>query len=128
MKLAIVGTSKISARFDIETALKIIQKELSHIPQLIISGGAEGIDSMAVNTAKLQGIQTVTYPPLKPFWKYYKMRNKLIAKACDELVCITTKTQNERCYHCNADHQRTGGCWTMKKTKELGKTARLYVV
>lgn len=51
-----------------------------------------------------------------------------LANQCDELICITTDTKTRKCYHCNRDHQRTGGCYTMKITKAKKKPVRLYVV
>lgn len=100
-----------------------------YMPELtVISGGAKGIDTLAAQVAYGLGIPCTVYSPPHQNWEGFKERNILIAMTCDELICITTKTKNEKCYHCQQDHQRTGGCWTMKKAKELNKPTRLFVL
>lgn len=133
LTLAIVGTSKELDDIDKTNIYDIITGELWREPKWtdIITGDASGVDEMVRNMSiMLPGTLTV-YKALDKTWDGewgFKKRNMAIAKQCDELICFTTKTITRKCYHCNLDHQRTGGCWTMKYAKSLGKRTRLYVV
>ncbi|MFQ5786879.1 MAG: hypothetical protein ACE5H1_02780 [Thermodesulfobacteriota bacterium] len=127
-KLAIVGTSKLENEQERSDAIKIIETVLE-APDEIITGDADGVDYFVRCFSQIK--PTLVIKAIEKKWegKYgFKARNSMIAAECDELVCITTKTKTRKCYHCNADHQRTGGCWTMKEAKRLGKITRLYVV
>lgn len=133
MKLAVVGTSLGLTDYEYDQARSIIDIEYHRIPRWeeIITGDASGIDEMVSNLQFTNGIKTTVFKTLEKHWegKYgFKNRNVKIAESCDELVCITVQTKNGKCYHCKMNHQRTGGCWTMKYAKSLGKPVRLYVV
>ncbi len=74
MKIAIVGTSvKLteSEKNDIRASLIFV---LSYYPaeSIIISGGATGVDKLAIDVAKEVGFTTKDYLPEKNEWKYYK--------------------------------------------------------
>lgn len=126
MKIAIVGTSKLT-QDESDKALSIINELLS-IDDILISGGAKGIDSIAEATANFIPIpKQIHYPP-RNNWIGFKERNIIIAKSCDKLYCITTNSKTEKCYHCQENHDRTGGCWTMKYTKGLGKPTELIII
>lgn len=60
----------------------------------------------------------------------YKQRNLDIARTSDEVHVILVKNYPNTfkgqkfplCYHCDSkDHIKSGGCWTGKKAKEMGK-------
>jgi hypothetical protein len=65
-------------------------------------------------------------------------RNKKIAEASDRVVCITVKDLppgfkeggwERYCYHCRTDqHIKSGGCWTTKYARSLGKLTRTIVI
>lgn len=59
-------------------------------PDVILSGGAVGIDTLAVEIAKEMGINYGIYLPENKRWEPdgYKKRNIFIAEACDRLICI----------------------------------------
>ena len=126
MKIAIVGTSHLTVEEHVKAA-KAINDIISE-GDTVISGGAKGIDQLAVCVARDRECGIDIRLPVIDEWKGYKPRNQEIAEACDVLYCITTKTKTESCYHCVMDHQRTGGCWTMKYAKSQGKKVELIVI
>ena len=82
--------------------------------------------------------------------KGYRSRNIQIAEACDVLCCIVpwvniealdnihedepppfpiTLSKNQYCIYCKQiGHPTNGGCWTMKKARQLGKEVHLVMV
>lgn len=131
MKLAIVGTSSDLTGLEIEEAEQIIFSILQDkSPELVISGGANGIDKMALYLARQYGLKTLELLPKTNDWAGFKARNMQIAKECDELICITTQVKNTWCYHHKVDepHQKTAGCWTLREAKNMGKKTRLIVL
>jgi len=108
-----------------------------------------GVDTWAEIIACKLGIKTEIYPPEVNQWENkrilnpeygssmqryytlrgYKSRNIQIAEACDVLYCITPKSETAYCRHCKVyGHIQSGGCWTLKKTKELGKSTFMVVI
>lgn len=82
MKTAVVG----SRGFNDQTLFDSVMSEFS--PSAIISGGADGADSMAAEYAKKNGIELVEF---LPDWKQHgsaagPIRNKMIIEAAD--MCI----------------------------------------
>lgn len=136
--LAIVGTSHLSEIEEMDARKRItwaIQDFYNNLPYgehyTIISGGAKGIDSLVKEICKEQFIQFLEILPLKQTWNEFKKRNIKIAEKADHIICISTKIKNQNCYHCNNiafQHERTGGCWTMKWAKGLNKTTQLIIV
>lgn len=140
MIIGIVGSEE--AKFTPETrdaALEAIS-ELALQASCIVSGACHlgGIDRWAIETAKQYELPWIEYPPKQLRWSGgYKERNEAIAHASDLVVCITVKElppgyQGMRfklCYHCKTDeHVKSGGCWTVKYAKSIGKEGRIIVV
>ena len=132
MKIAIVGTSvKLteSEKNDIRASLIFV---LSYYPaeSIIISGGATGVDKLAIDVAKEVGFTTKDYLPEKNEWKYYKKRNLEIAQDCDELFCFSVDVRSRQCYHHETpqNHEKTAGCWTANVTHRLKKPTQLIVI
>jgi hypothetical protein len=121
MKLAIVGSvAKHFDERDESAALYLIQEIiLKHKPDIVISGGASGIDSWAVTVAKALGIETQEFLPKKPQWEPdgFKDRNERIAQACDALVRIR-----------HVDSTTFGSGWTFERAEALGKPVAHYQV
>lgn len=85
MKLAIVGSRSINTA-SIEALLK--QYELE--PELIITGGACGVDALAEQYAHSAGIPVKIF---KPDYRAHSrraplIRNKIIARECDTLLAL----------------------------------------
>lgn len=120
MKLAIVGSTAFSSD---EDAKYWADKEICEIiearePELIISGGALGIDTLAYVIAMRYSIESKIYWPATSKWapNGFKDRNILIANACDELVSI--RHYASKTY---------GSGWTADRAEEQGKSVtRLY--
>jgi len=133
MKIAIVGTSKITNSEEPHVR-QLCSEILGHYMSpnnLIISGGADGVDQIVLDVAKSLGLRIKEYLPNRRSWEFFKKRNIVIATECDKLYCITTKVKTEKCYHHfrkPQDHEKTAGCWTLKKAKELGKYTKLFVI
>lgn len=126
MKIAIVGTSnltedeKLKVIYNIETILA------RNPDSMIITGDADGVDKL-VRTITPKNKLTVE----KSYWNswdYFKERNIRIVLQSDLVYSITTKVKKERCYHCNKDHERTGGCWTMHRAINFGKKGEVIVI
>lgn len=129
-RIAIVGTSHLTTR-ESDAAKEIIEDVIRSNDNFeILSGGAAGIDAVAVKTAREFGVNTIEYNPKHQTWEYFKKRNLKIAIECDELYCISTKVKTQQCYHHDKpqDHERTGGCYTMRKAFLMGKKCRFFKV
>jgi hypothetical protein len=91
----------------------------------------------------------IQYPPLGHSWTFYRARNIKIAERCTKATCITVKTLPPDfraigpdgqllpgpggwefyCYHCQSrEHIKSGGCWTVRYAKRLGKPGDVLVV
>lgn len=89
VKLAIVGSRYFS---DYDVVAKHVKEYIDSIgaPSMIISGGATGVDSLAVQYADKYEIPKLVF---KPQWgKYGKaagpIRNKLIVNECTHLIAF----------------------------------------
>ena len=129
MRIAIVGASKptFNEERDAQQFCGLMMnqwiKEFDNLE--IVSGGAKGIDTVAVDTARGLGIKCKVFVPEVPNWEGYKARNLKIAEYCDQIYCLPASLKKTKCYHCNEPHERSGGCWTAKKVKEMGKLSRV---
>ena len=128
MKIAIVGASRLSrieennARESCEIVLKQMIREHGRNGVILVSGGASGVDTIAESTAHELGLNCNIHRPLTQNWDGYKARNLKIAEECNVIYCFPTKVRLEPCYHCGTgDHERSGGCWTVKQAKTLKK-------
>jgi hypothetical protein len=142
MVLGIVGSE--GAKFTPETEMAARELIISLIenegPSLVVSGACHlgGIDVWAEEEAKALGVPFQAYPPAIHRWEGgYKQRNLRIAKASDKVVCITLRELPESykgmtfgsCYHCKtSEHVKSGGCWTVKQAKLLGKDGEVLVI
>jgi len=135
MKIAIVGSSHLTKEEEIKTRRyceEIFSKKRELDKELVlISGGANGVDSIAENVAGDYAIRTEIYKPEKQETDYYRERNEKIAEACDVLYSITLPVKKTECYHCEKmtpRHERTGGCWTGKMARDKGKGVFIIIL
>lgn len=134
MKLAIVGTTANLTEDEQRVMKQEITIVLKKYPSdtIIISGGAKGVDTFALEIAKDMGFKTLEYKPEKEIWEFYKKRNLQIANDCDELYCFSVSVSQEKyyCYHHNPPqkHKKTAGCWTLKKAKQMNKICTLIIL
>lgn len=144
MVLGIVGSEQ--AKFTRETesiAREVIRAlltdELNPV-EIVISGACHlgGVDIYAREIALDLGIPFIEHKPKTRGWKYgYQPRNILIAEDSDKVTCITLEKYHDdyrgmrfnRCYHCQtSDHVKSGGCWTVKYARRIGRLGEIVVV
>lgn len=97
-----------------------------------------GVDIFAEEQAAKLELPQYIFPPKTLQWEGgYKQRNIEIAKKSDEVYCITvdklppgyTGMRFSSCYHCKtSDHVKSGGCWTTKYARYLGKKGETIVI
>ena len=125
--IAIVGASVLTSA-EIYAARALIRKIMStwHKDTVLVSGGAEGIDSIAESIAISLGIKCEIFRPTINAWQRgltgaqggYQERNLKIAQAANHIICIAApSTDSVECVHCYkadkpAKHRKSGGCWT----------------
>ena len=131
--LAIVGSRDVP---DYQSESLVKQAILEHDPKMIVSGGAKGVDQMAVRVAEELGIAAMEFVPEHVSWDAaptmknpieqivdygmrvvvpggFKIRNEKIAEACECLVRIASQTT-----------KTYGSGWTADRAEQLGK--RVY--
>lgn len=117
--LAIVGSTSwpdgdlAQVRRFIETAIE------DDRPDEIISGGAAGVDELAVQIARERGIPYREFRPRNRRWQPngFKERNLKIANECTRLLAI--RSQYSRTY---------GSGWTADRAEEHGKPVQRRIV
>lgn len=103
-----------------------------------------GIDIWCMEEAGYCDINQIRVPPKELRWggkEGYMARNKQIAKTSDVVVCITVHElphdyQGMKFYNCyhhddqeNVEpHVKSGGCYTTKYARSLGKPSELIVI
>lgn len=139
MRIGIVGSEAAKFTAETERQARAFIRELLHPGDVVISGGCHlgGVDSYAIEEAKAAGLEFVEHKPRSLSWEHgYKPRNIRIAEDSETVVCITidrlpahyTGMRFRLCYHCGtADHVKSGGCWTVKYARGLGKDGRVLV-
>lgn len=142
MKLGIVGHA--AEKFDKWSATKarVAIRDLieEYRPDLVVSGGCHmgGIDKWAVEEARAHFIDVQEFLPKVLRWEGgYKQRNLRIAENSDVVVSIVVTAfpsdysgvRFPYCYHCKTDsHIKSGGCWTVKEARKLGKVGRVIEI
>ena len=125
--IGIVGSSKATTTQEVVDVVCNILDRYNKKDTVIVSGGANGIDRIAIDIASALGYDTIEYLPKGIGWYYYKPRNILIANKCDKVYSIALPLSNgsRACYHCEnkengyySNHTKTAGCWTANRCKE----------
>lgn len=90
MRLAIVGSTQFEKDAQAkDQAAHYIQWVLTkYQPEVVISGGAIGIDQLAATLAAFEDIPVIEHLPKAKNWPAYKARNILIANDCSHLLAI----------------------------------------
>src|SRR5690349_4321724 len=114
MRLAIVGSrlfAQANHMLDNDRAAHYIQWVLNkYEPEVVISGGAVGIDQLAATLAAFEDIPVIEHLPKTKNWAGYKERDKLIAEDCTHLLAII-----------HSKSRSHGAGWTADYAESIGK-------
>lgn len=142
MILGIVGAeaAKFTPRGELRARLAIRALIRKYKPTALCSGECHlgGADSFAREEAARAHLPFLPCPPKARNWSDgYRSRNVKIAKQSDYVVCLTvnrfprnfTGPRYTYCYHCKSStHIKSGGCWTVKFARSLGKPGRVITL
>jgi len=129
MKIAIVGSEEKYWTKDQEERVKEKILRILNIfcldPTILVSGHCHrgGVDIWAEEIADGLGIEKEIYPAQVKRWSGkggYRDRNVKIAKACDVLYDIEPRRGDV--------FRQSGGTWTLKYARQLGKEAHVVVI
>jgi hypothetical protein len=119
--LAVVGSTEFACLRGFALAHQVIHDELvTHRPDALTSGGADGVDTLAETLAGVLHIPTRIYPPRVRRWagpSGYRERNQRIADTCTRalrIVCANSTTY--------------GSGWTCERVREHGNPVRTVVI
>jgi hypothetical protein len=132
VRLAIVGSTRFAHPDALHIARLIILYKLEVFePDCVISGGAEGIDSLADECATGMGVPTLIHRPKNQRWKPegFEDRNRLIAEGCTHLLAIRCHRfgkNNRWMSHCAGSTYGSG--WTADEAERLGKVVERIVL
>lgn len=123
MKIAVVGSHVLSSK-EIDAAIFLLDSifcKFSTGDNVLVSGGAKGVDSIAENLASVWNWSqpSIIYKPKNRRWEPdgYAERNLLIAKECDILIAVISRNSRTR-----------GSAWTAQRAEGLGKSVmRFYI-
>jgi hypothetical protein len=110
--LAIVGSTAFVDVTAMDRAREVITGVFERRrPDKVISGAAEGIDTLAAQLAAEWGIEVQEFPPANPRWEPegYRARNDQIADGCTRLLriaCRWSRTYGSGYTHDRAKRQR----------------------
>ena len=136
IKLAIVGANGANLdTLDKTKAMKVIttiyeDKIIEDKNPILLSfNNPRGGISVLVNLfAEEFKIKNVVYS-LGTNLSEWKVAQRMMAKDCDHLYCLTTAVKDKPCYHClSLDHERNGGCFCMKEAQKIGKKVKLIIL
>jgi hypothetical protein len=139
MKVAIVGTTinlSDNEDRDMRQYIALTLQRHSTMNTIVMSGGAKGVDTMAIEIAKGLGFLTKIIKPEVEDWNDvdgkigYKTRNLKLAKECDKLYCFSVPVRKTKCFHHKQpqNHEKTAGCWTANKVLEDNKPVELIIL
>jgi hypothetical protein len=106
----------------------------------VVSGECRlgGVDIFAREAAEAAGIPFEGFPPLSDDWETgFRPRNIQIAEASAVVYSIVVDRLPDGyagrrfplCYHCGeTDHVKSGGCWTVKYARSIGKRGHVLVI
>ncbi|MET0698944.1 MAG: hypothetical protein ABWY93_04705 [Mycobacterium sp.] len=122
--LAIVGSTRFVDRYAMAEARLWIEGVLERRrPDLVVSGGAKGIDTLAVEMARERGIDVEEFRPAHQQWEPdgFKDRNDLIAARCTRLmriVCRWSETYGSG-YTRDRAQEQDKLCWSLTLPREV---------
>jgi hypothetical protein len=143
VRVGIVGHGSTKFTSDTEEAARTLIRKLLSVPGAILVSGHSpvgGIDIWSEEIAKELGIPMEIKSPKDHAWdgSYgYRARNLDIARSSDvvNVILVADYPPNfhgykfNECYHCHTtDHIKSGGCWTGRQAKQLGKRVKWWIL
>lgn len=142
MIIGIVGSEQAKFTEETEAEARVIIYDLLTQPGVsgVVSGKCHlgGIDLYAAEIGRELGLEVIEHAPKELKWSTgYAPRNLLIAADSDECHCITVRRLPPKyrgmvfnlCYHCGtSEHVKSGGCWTVKQARKMGKPGYIHVI
>jgi hypothetical protein len=116
-RIGIVGTSHSTSDVVVKQVKEILSN-YSPVDTEIVSGGANGVDSIAEELALSMGFKVTVYNAETQNWTGYKKRNLQIASRSTKVYCVVLPQTDEPCKHCRnvygkpSNHKSSGGCYT----------------
>lgn len=116
--LAIVGSTSFVAATGLQTAGTVITGVLQRRrPDRVVSGGADGVDTLGVQLAREQGIDVREHLPANRRWEPdgFRARNDKVADECTRLMrvaCRWSRTYGSGYTHDRAKDQGKQ-CWSL---------------
>jgi len=107
-KLGVIGTRLVKDKELIKAIITYYIKK--HKPLTVISGGAEGVDSIAEEVTHFLDIPFIAYLPEGNKWGDFEKRNKQIAEECDMLLVIRY-----------SESKTYGSGWTRDYAMKIGR-------
>jgi hypothetical protein len=115
LTLAVVGSTKLGKSVAARRCIEMVFNLWN--PSKVISGAANGIDTLVITVAKERGIPFEEFPPTRQCWPAFKIRNMKIATECHALVRIALRGATTY-----------GSGWTRDRAREMGKPTVEYVI
>lgn len=141
MILGIVGASASAWTTEGEAEARDLIRVCLSAPLVskLVSGGCHrgGVDKWAAEIGRELGLPVTEFLPKVYSWTQgFRPRNIQIAERSDFVHSITvaqmpegSQVRGEACFHCGVtDHQRSGGCWTVRYARTISKPAHVHVI
>ncbi len=109
-KLGVIGTRLVKDKELVKAIITYYIKRYGNNLLTIISGGAEGVDSIAEEVARSFNIPFIAYLPEGNKWGDFEKRNKQIVEGCDILLVIRYK-----------ESKTYGSGWTRDYAMKIGR-------
>jgi len=121
VRLAIVGSRGFSQWWGLAAARGIVEDVVAEAAargdlELVVSGGAEGVDSIGAEVGRAHGVEVLVIVPQVRRWAGpggFQERNREIVEACTHLLCVR-----------DAGARSYGSGWTADEAVRRGKRVR----
>lgn len=112
MRLAIVGSTSFARPEAWGEARALVRATIErHRPEVVVSGGARGVDTIAREEAEAAGVPVVEHLPARQRWgDGYRPRNLRIVEDCTHLLRVACR-----------ESTTYGSGWTADRAEEAGR-------
>lgn len=133
MKLAVVGSVRFTDPGAPQLALEIIRHKIRvFTPEVLISGGADGIDKLAEEAWRelVPDVEPTIHLPQSNRWAPYgyQDRNRLIATDCTHLLAIRDHHSKNNGWMDHPPYLTYGAGWTADEAQRMGKQVERIIL